>query len=108
MSFMIEKLTAKEPKWSCAAIYVRDGQPTLISPEHGKLRYLREESLIEIEMHGVDDPLQPPTPPHKGQDGNLVAGVPGGKADQFVYFHEDDITRVDFFTSIPASKLVKM
>lgn len=105
---MLEKLTAKEPQWTCAAIFVRDGQPTIIGKDHGVLRYLREEGFIEIKLHGVDDPMNPPIPARPTREGGMTAGTPGGKADQIVYFHVDDITRVDFFTTIPAAKLVSL
>lgn len=101
---MFNRLTAPEPDWDSCAIYPKGVQPFFIAKGHGKFRWLREQGLIELKVEGCQDPLRPEIPPHRGDNGQPVAGNPGGKCDQDTYFYEDEVVRIDFYKSINEKK----
>lgn len=97
MSYMLERLTAPEPNYDYAIIYAKGVQPSLINAKDGKIRWLRKEEVIEITMIDVEDVTMPSRPTRPGPNGQVLAGELGGIADVNIYYHEEEIVRIDFY-----------
>lgn len=99
MTYAIERLTAPNPEWDFAFIFVKGiNDPMGIDTKICETRFLRKEQLLELKIPRVQDPLNPPTEGGVGPEG-VVAATPGGLARLTVYVHIDEITSINFYNS---------
>jgi hypothetical protein len=103
--YSLERLTATEPNWDFAFIFVKGmDDPLGIDNNLCTTRWLREESLLEISIPRVPDPTNPPQdadPGGMGPNGPVEArpATPGGLAKLTSYVHTDEIIAINFYNS---------
>jgi hypothetical protein len=99
MKYAIEHLTAPKPEWDFAFVFIKGiDNPIGIVPSTCKIHFLRDESLLELIIPRVSDPINPPTEGGPGPHG-MVEATPGGLAKLTAYVHIDEITSINFYNS---------
>jgi len=100
MKYSLEKLTAPEPNWDSAFIFIKGmGDPIGIDPKNFELRWIRDQDLLIINIPRIQDPFNPPTEGGTGPNG-IVPAHPGGLAELEAHIHIDEIITINFYKAI--------
>lgn len=105
MKYSLERLTASEPKWNFALVFIANSDmPLPVHARQGSVRWLRDEEVLIVMVPRVQDPLNPGSEGGMGPEGP-VPGRPAGVAELESHVHIDSITAINFYTQlVPVTK----
>ena len=97
MNYSLERLTATKPDWGFAFIFIRGmNDPLGFEPNMFRVRWIRDQNIIVINIPRVPDPSNPPTEGGMGPNGSIPA-TPGGLAELEAHVHIDEIIAINFY-----------